>query len=66
MRVLSSSEYERMTNRTSGKWYTDYEATLGNEFDRIKELKEQGHTVKAYHMTTSIRGYYDTIILVKR
>ena len=65
IRVLTSGEYEKMTHWKTGRW-SHVRVSPQDEEAKIKELQTQGETVKVYGMTTRVRGYYQTVILLRK
>lgn len=65
-RVISDKQLSKMTDWQSGRWYQYRNFDWKNPQGAIKELEAEGYVVKHYLTTTTVRGYYHDVILVKR
>lgn len=65
-RVISDKELKKMTDYETGRWYEYRNFDWKNATATMKELEAEGYVVKHYYTTTTVRGYYHDVILVKR
>lgn len=62
MRILSKKEQSKMI---SNGWKLKVQGFQESELEFIQRLNHYGK-LKFYRVTTSVRGYYDRIAMVKR